>query len=212
MQSFKIDSPYNNLISLKITQGHFATTSSHINYYIDLTTLKARASEATAVATSLSHEYIATTIVDTIVCIDGTDVIGAYLADQLTKSGIMSMNQHKTMYVITPEVNSVGQLTFRDNVIPMIKNKHVMLLLATATTGQTTEKAIECIEYYGGSIAGISAIFSAIDNVQGYDVHSIFHTNDIEGYASYSSHECPFCKAGMKLDGLVSAGGISELR
>ena len=212
MQSFKIDSPYNNLISLKITQGHFATTSSHINYYIDLTTLKARASEATAVATSLSHEYIATTIVDTIVCIDGTDVIGAYLADQLTKSGIMSMNQHKTMYVITPEVNSVGQLTFRDNVIPMIKNKHVMLLLATATTGQTTEKAIECIEYYGGSIAGISAIISAIDNVQGYDVHSIFHTNDIEGYASYSSHECPFCKAGMKLDGLVSAGGISELR
>lgn len=212
MQTFRIDSPYNNLINLKVSQGHFATTSSHINYYIDLTTLKARASEATAVATSLSHEYIASTIVDTIVCIDGTDVIGAYLADQLTKSGIMSMNQHKTMYVITPEVNSVGQLTFRDNVIPMIKNKHVMLLLATATTGQTTEKAIECIEYYGGSIAGISAIFSAIDNVQGYDVHSIFHTNDIEGYASYSSHECPFCKAGIKLDGLVSAGGISELR
>lgn len=212
MQTFRIDSPYNNLINLKVSQGHFATTSSHINYYIDLTTLKARASEATAVATSLSHEYIASTIVDTIVCIDGTDVIGAYLADQLTKSGIMSMNQHKTMYVITPEVNSVGQLTFRDNVIPMIKNKHVMLLLATATTGQTTEKAIECIEYYGGSIAGISAIFSAIDNVQGYDVHSIFHINDIEGYASYSSHECPFCKAGIKLDGLVSAGGISELR
>ena len=212
MQTFRIDSPYNNLINLKVSQGHFATTSSHINYYIDLTTLKARANEATAVATSLSHEYIASTIVDTIVCIDGTDVIGAYLADQLTKSGIMSMNQHKTMYVITPEVNSVGQLTFRDNVIPMIKNKHVMLLLATATTGQTTEKAIECIEYYGGSIAGISAIFSAIDNVQGYDVHSIFHINDIEGYASYSSHECPFCKAGIKLDGLVSAGGISELR
>ena len=212
MQTFRIDSPYNNLINLKVSQGHFATTSSHINYYIDLTTLKARANEATAVATSLSHEYIASTIVDTIVCIDGTDVIGAYLADQLTKSGIMSMNQHKTMYVITPEVNSVGQLTFRDNVIPMIKNKHVMLLLATATTGQTTEKAIECIEYYGGAIAGISAIFSAIDNVQGYDVHSIFHINDIEGYASYSSHECPFCKAGIKLDGLVSAGGISELR
>lgn len=212
MQSFKIDSPYNNLISLKVSQGHFATTSSHINYYIDLTTLKARASEASAVATSLSHEYIASTIVDTIVCIDGTEVIGAYLADALTKSGIMSMNQHETMYVITPEVNSFGQLTFRDNVIPMIQNKHVMLLLATATTGQTTEKAIECIQYYGGTIAGISAIFSAIDNVQGYDVHSIFHAKDIEGYSSYNSHECPFCKAGVALDGLVSAGGLSEIR
>lgn len=212
MQSFKIDSPYNNLISLKVSQGHFATTSSHINYYIDLTTLKARASEAKAVAKSMSHEYIASTIVDTIVCMDGTDVIGAYLADALTESGIMSMNQHNTMYVITPEVNSMGQLTFKDNVIHMINNKHVLLLLATATTGNTTGKALECIEYYGGKIAGISAIFSAVETCQGHDIHPIFHMNDIEGYASYSSHDCPFCKAGVKLDGLVSAGGISELK
>lgn len=212
MQTFKIDSPYNNLISLKVSRGHFATTSSHINYYIDLTTLKARASEAKAVAKSMSHEYLATTIVDTIVCMDNTDVIGAYLADALTESGIMSMNQHGTMYVTTPEINSMGQLTFKDNVIPMINNRHVLLLLATATTGQTTEKALECINYYGGKIAGISSIFSAVDSVQGHDIHSIFHTRDIEGYASYSSHDCPLCKAGVRLDGLVSAGGISEMK
>ena len=212
METFKINSPYNNLINLKVSQGHFATTSSHINYYIDLTTLKARASEAKAVAKSMSHEYIATTIVDTIVCMDGTDVVGAYLADALTESGIMSMNQHGTMYVITPEINSMGQLTFRDNVIPMINNRHVLLLLATATTGHTTEQAIECINYYGGSIAGISAIFSAVDTVGDYNIHSIFHMKDIEGYSSYTSHDCPFCQAGVKLDGLVSAGGISELR
>ncbi|SNU08287.1 orotate phosphoribosyltransferase [Lachnospiraceae bacterium] len=211
MQTFKINSPYNNLINLKVIQGHFATTSSHINYYIDLTTLKARANEAKAVAKSMSQEYLATTIVDTIVCIDGTNVIGAYLADALTESGIMSMNQHNTMYITTPEVNSVGQLTFKDDVIPMIRNRHVLLLLATATTGHTTGQAIECIKYYGGSIAGISAIFSAIENVQGYDVHTIFHLKDIEGYASYNSHECPFCKAKVQLDGLVSAGGITGM-
>ena len=184
MYEMKIASPYNNLINLKVSQGHFATTSSHINYYIDLTTLKARANEAKAVAKSMSHEYIATTIVDTIVCLDSTDVIGAYLADALTESGIMSMNQHGTMYVITPEINSMGQLTFKDNVVPMVNNRHVLLLLATATTGHTTEKAIECINYYGGSIAGISAIFSAVDQVQGYNIHSIFHAKDIEGYTS----------------------------
>lgn len=212
MQTFKINSPYNNLIKLKVSQGHFATTSSHINYYIDLTTLKARASEAKAVAVSLSHQYIATTIVDTIVCMDKMDVIGAYLADALTQSGIMSMNQHGTMYVTTPEVNSMGQLTFKDDVIPMINNKHVLLLLPTATTGHTIGQAIDCIEYYGGTIAGISAIFTAVEMVGGHDVHSIFHAKDVEGYASYNSHECPFCNAGMKLDGLVSAGGIKELK
>ena len=212
MNTFKINSPYDNLINLKVSQGHFATTSSHINYYIDLTTLKARASEAKAVAISMSHDYMATTIVDTIVCLDGTDVIGAYLADALTASGIMSMNAHGTMYVIKPEVNSIGQFTFKDDVIPMIKNRHVLLLLATATTGHTTEQALDCIRYYGGSIAGISAIFSAVDSVEGEDVNAIFKMKDIEGYASYSSHDCPFCKAGIRLDGLVSAGGISQLK
>ena len=212
MNTFKINSPYDNLIRLKVSQGHFATTSSHINYYIDLTTLKARASEAKAVALSMSHDYMATTIVDTIVCLDGTDVIGAYLADALTASGIMSMNAHGTMYVIKPEVNSIGQFTFKDDVIPMIKNRHVLLLLATATTGHTTEQALDCIRYYGGSIAGISAIFSAVDSVEGEDVNAIFKMKDIEGYASYSSHDCPFCKAGIRLDGLVSAGGISQLK
>ncbi|HBZ03955.1 MAG TPA: orotate phosphoribosyltransferase [Lachnospiraceae bacterium] len=211
MQTYKINSPYNNLINLKVMQGHFATTSSHINYYIDLTTLKARANEAKAVAKSMSHEYLATTIVDTIVCLDGTNVIGAYLADALTDSGIMSMNQHGTMYITTPEVNSVGQMTFKDDVVPMIRNRHVLLLLSTITTGHTTEQAIECIQYYGGTLAGVSSIFSAIDSIQGYDIHSIFHVNDIEGYASYNSHECPFCKAGIPLDGLVSAGGITGM-
>ncbi len=212
MQQFKINSPYNNLINLKVSQGHFATTSSHINYYIDLTTLKARASEARAVARSMSHEYIATTIVDTIVCLDNTDVIGAYLAEALADEGIMSMNKHRTMYITKPEMNSMGQLTFKDDVIPMIKDRHVLLLLATATTGHTTEQAIDCIRYYGGSIAGISAIFTAVDNVEGYDIHSIFRSKDVEGYSSYNSHECPFCKAGIKLDGLVSAGGVSQIK
>jgi len=212
MQTFKINSPYNNLIKLKVSSGHFATTSSHINHYIDLTTLKARSSEAKAVAKSMSTEYASATVIDTIICMDGTEVIGAYLADSLTSSGIMCMNMHKTIYVTTPEVNSLGQLTFKDNVIPMVNNRHILLLLATATTGKTIEKAMECIEYYGGKIAGISAIFSAVDNADGHKVHSIFHAKDIPGYASYSSHECPFCSQGVKIDGLVSAGGLTEIK
>ncbi|MBQ1327965.1 MAG: orotate phosphoribosyltransferase [Eubacterium sp.] len=210
--TFKINSQYNNLINLKVTPGHFATTSSHINYMIDLTTLKARCSEAKAVAKSMASEYIATTVVDAIVCMDGTDVIGAYLADELTNSGIMCMNQHQTIYVTTPEQNSQGQLLFKDNLIPMIKGKHVLLLLATTTTGQTIDKAIECITYYGGTIAGISAIFSATDEVQGMPIHAIFHSKDIEGYCSYPSHDCPLCKAGQKLDAIISAGGFQVIQ
>ena len=211
-QMYKINSPYNNLIKLKVTEGHFATSSSHVNHYIDLTTLKARSSEAKAVAKSIVSEYISTTIVDVIVCMEGTSVVGAYLAEELTDSGFLSMNHHGTIYVTKPETNNVGQLTFRDDVVPMIRGKHVLLLLSTATTGHTVEKAIECIEYYGGTLVGVSAIFSAVDEVQGHSVHSIFHARDIEGSASYSAHECPLCKQGIPLDGLVSPYGLSEIK
>ena len=35
---------------LKATPGHFATNHSHINYYLDMTTLKTRLSEAQEIA------------------------------------------------------------------------------------------------------------------------------------------------------------------
>ena len=41
---------------LRVAKGHFATSHSHINYYIDVTTQKARLSEAKAVAKELGGE------------------------------------------------------------------------------------------------------------------------------------------------------------
>ena len=70
-------------IPLKVIPGHFATNHSHINYYIDMTTLKTRLSEAQEVARSLVGLYVNNTIVDTIVCLEGTEIIGAFFAEEL---------------------------------------------------------------------------------------------------------------------------------
>lgn len=209
--SFKINSQYNNLISLKATPGHFATSSSHINYYIDMTSLKSRRNEAKAVAKALVQEYVATTTIDTIICLDGTDIIGAYLADELTSAGILSANLHNTVYIITPEQNAMGQLMFRDNYLPMIKNKNILVLLATATTGKTVRTALECIEYYGGMIAGVSSIFSAAQEIHGQRVNTIFTTDDIPNYATYSAAECPLCKAGQQINAIINSYGYAKL-
>lgn len=110
----------NNTVPLKVVPGHFATNHSHVNYYIDMTTLKTRLSEAGSVAASLAGLYMTNTIVDTIVCLDGTQVIGTLLAQELTRAGYLSMNAHGTIYVVTPEYNSNSQMIFRDNIQPMI--------------------------------------------------------------------------------------------
>ena len=125
----------NNHVALHAIPGHFATSHSHINFYIDMTSLKTRANEAQEVAKSLAGDYVNSTVVDTIVCMDGTEVVGAYLAQEFEKRGFRNTNLHDTIYVVTPEYNANNQLIFRDNTIPAIKGKNVILLLATTTTG-----------------------------------------------------------------------------
>ena len=209
--SIKIYSQYNNALSIHVIPGHFATNHSHINYYMDMTTLKARSSEAQNAAKAIVNEYVSSTIVDTIVCMDGTEIVGAYLAQELSSAGFLSINQHKTIYVISPEMNAQGQLVFSDNIQAMVRNKHILLLLATATTGRTVERAVECIHYYNGEVVGISALFSATEEVNGMPLHAIFKTSDLPSYQTYAHSECPYCKAGQKLDAIVNSYGYMQL-
>lgn len=206
----KIQTPGCSL-PIKIMPGHFATNHAHVNYYMDLTTMKTRLSEAQEIARNLAELYMFDTIVDTIVCMEGTEVIGAFLAEELTKAGFLSMNAHKTIYIITPEYNSNSQIIFRDNNLPMIRDKNVTLLTASVTTGLTLNKGIESIQYYGGILQGISAIFSALDEVDGVPVHAVFGKKDIPEYQYYDYRDCPFCKKGIKLDALVNPFGYSVI-
>lgn len=201
----------NTTVPLKVVPGHFATIHSHVNYYVDMTTLKTRVSEAGAVASTLAGQYVANSIVDTILCLDGTQVIGALMAQELTRAGYGSINAHGTIYVVTPEYDSSNQMIFRDNLRPMIENKHVIVLMASVTTGITIRKSMNCISYYGGIPVGASAIFSAVDDVEGYPVHSIFHTEDLPDYQSCAVQDCPQCKAGQRIDALVNSYGYSKV-
>ncbi len=208
--TFKIRTRYNNLL-LRVTRGHFATSHSHLNYYIDVTMPKSRLSEAQAVAKELVSYYGSTTIVDAILCLDGTEVIGACMANELTRSSFINLNAHQTIYVVTPEHTTGSQLFFRENKVPMIAGKNVLILAASVSTGYTVRAAVEAIQYYGGQVAGISAIFSTLDECMGHEVRSIFDPNDLPGYFTCSSHECPLCQAKEKIDGLVNSFGYSKL-
>ncbi len=145
---------------LRVAKGHFATSHSHINYYIDVTTQKVpplggkSRGKGTGQRLSAQHHrgYRA--------LLDGTQVIGTCLANELTKDGFTNMNAHKTIYIVTPEYTSGSQIILRDNLAPMVKGKHVLILAASITTGYTVQAAVEAVNYYGGTVAGLSAIFA----------------------------------------------------
>lgn len=210
-KAITLTSNKNSKISFKVLPGHFATTHSHINYYMDMTTLKVCHAKAKRVARTLAKSYKYNTPIDTIVCMDGCEIIGTWFAQELTQADIMSMNTHQDIYIITPEFGPNGQLMFRDNLQPMITGKNILLLLASATTGKTIAQSLECIEYYGGNICGISAIFSAVNEIYGHKINTIFETEDLPDYQTYKHSQCPHCAKNQAIDAIVNGYGYSKL-
>ena len=201
----------NKDVLLRVQKGHFATMHSHTNYFIDVTLQKMRLSEAKALAGELVSDYQTNTIIDTILCIDGMEVVGTCIAEELTADNYVNMNAHQTIYVVSPEYISGGQMMFRDNLVPMISGKHVLILAASVTTGKSALAAIDAVQYYGGIVEGVSAIFATVDECDGHPVTSVFDPNDLGNYESYKPPKCPMCAKGEKIEALVNSFGYSSL-
>lgn len=200
----------NTRARIKIMTGHFATRNSHLNTYIDMSTVKTRHNNAKETAKLIAQEYLSKTYISTIVCVDGTEVIGSFLAEILSDSAY-SLSRGNNISVVTPEINSQGQMMFRDNKVRMIVDQQVLILTDSLSTGKTIWHAINSVQYYGGKVVGIAAIFSTITKVQDIEVKSIFKTSDLPGYATYDRTECPMCKEGKRVEALVNGYGYSKL-
>lgn len=198
-------------VSLQVAKGHFATRNSHTNYFVDVTRQQSCIRDAEAAAQQLAQRLTQSLMVDTILCMDGTRVIGTCLAQRLTERGFRSINAGKEIYVLREHLGTNGKLIFRDNARPMLEGKNILLLLASVTTGNTVQKGMECIEYYQGRTAGIAAIYSYQKEINGIPVVSLFDTNDLPGYASYFPEECPMCREKQELDAVVDKYGYSAL-
>ena len=212
MQDYKkIDYAKNKDVVLRYIPGHFVTPNSHVNYYMDLTDMKSRQREARATGEELAEMYLTTDIIDTILCLNGMEVVGAYLANKLTKAGIISANRHQTMYITSPEYNVSGQMMFRENNQHMIRGKKVLILIDTATTGDTLRSAVGSVKFYGGQVVGISAIYSVATQIEGFQIRSLYSTRDLPDYMSYRPVSCPLCESGTPVDAICNGFGYSTL-
>jgi len=158
----------------------------------------------------LAQRYTYEQGMDTLVCLDGSEVIGAFLARSLARKEIFAVNSSKSLNIVTPEYDSNGQLIFRDNLAPMVEDKDNLLLISTVNSGRTARRAVECVKYYGGRVRGVAAVFSVTQEVDGVPVYSLFGPGDIPGYQTWYYQDCPLCKEGRKIDGLSNSYGFSR--
>lgn len=199
----------NKRIRFGILPGHFATNHSHVSCYIDLSEIKNSCKMARETAKELVGALHGTAI-DAILCVEGTRMIGAFLAEELS-AAINGMSAGNDIAVITPEFGIDNQIILRDNIQPMIRDKHVLLLVSSVSSGKSVRKTANCIRYYGGQPVAACALFSDIPETQGIKIHSIFSMDDLPDYTSHSPSECPMCAQGRKIDALVNSFGYSRL-
>ena len=202
-----IQSRNNSKITIGVIPGHYATNHSHVNYYVAMTSIKTSLKMAKEAAGELGSTYTGTHI-DTIICLEGTEILGAFLAEYLAGGGI---NSGSDINVVTPELNAVNQMIFRDNTQKKIWGKQVLLLISSASTGKSINRAIDCLQYYNGHLVGIGSIFSAIKTSNGIDIHALFTDRDLPNYQNFPANDCPMCKAGQKVDALINSFGYSKL-
>ncbi len=196
---------------LLAAKGHFATRNSHINYFIDVTTQKYSLKGCRAVASELAIHLRGRFPIDSILCMDGTSAVGACLAGELTKGGSRSLSEGDNMYIIKGELDANGKLIFRDNARFMLEGKNVLILTCSMTTGTTAHHGKRSVEYYGGKVVGVAAIYAAIKEMDGLPVISIFDTNTIPDYESYSPGDCPMCRQGLPIEAVVNTYGFSKI-
>ncbi len=209
--SFIVSSPKNNAIAIHVTPGHFTTNSSHISHYLDMSELKSNMAVARDVARQLAIPYLTSTLVDTVVCMEGTEIIGAFLAEELLQEGSMVMNSGGEIRIVTPMSNVNGQLVFTKSAYAHIRGKHILLLVASVSSGKTVARAMECLEYYGGQLAGISALFAAGADVQAHAIYALFTEEDIPGYEYSRPSKCRQCEAKIPLDAIINSFGYMDL-
>ncbi len=210
-RAFIVESPKNKLITLEVIPGHFTTGNSHLNFYLNMNRMKTNALVARDVAREMAIPYLANNLVDTIVCMEDTEVIGGYMAEELLENGSMVVNSDREIHVIRPTVAANGQLIFLQSNQNHVYNKQIILLISTVSTGKTISRALEFINYYGGKLAGISAIFSAKSEIADRDINSIFSADDIPDYEVSKPSECKMCKGKQKIDALVNHDGYAML-
>ena len=209
-KAFHVSLAKNPVISIKVIPGHFTNNSIHISHYIDVSRMKSNAMIARDVAQEMAMPYLSSTIVNTIVCMERTVVIGAYLAQELLQYGASVVNSGGDIHVVAPLSNINGNLVFQESSIGWISNQNIILLVASISSGRTVDSALECLAYYGGRVVGISTLFVASPNTR--KVNALFTADDIPEYRMFIPGECELCKAGQKLDAIISSEGYNKIK
>ena len=192
---------------LRVAKGHFATSHSHINYYIDVTTQKARLSEAKL--SPRSWWLPISTAPSWTPCSVWTHAGHRHLSGQRAdQRRFANMNAHQTIYVITPSTPAAARSSSatisprwsRASTSSSCRPPSPPATPCRRPSRRSTTTAAPWRACRPSSPLPTSVWASG---------HLHLRPSSLPDYASFDSRDCPMCKAGQHIDALVNSFGYS---
>ena len=210
MKETTIRSRLNPRLEVSVIAGHFATRHSHNNHYIDITRMKHEHTMAREAAMTLAQRYAYEKgghhrlpgRERGVGCVSGPPPGEEYP---------FAVNSDKNINVITPEYDSNGQLLFRDNLVPMVTDRNVLIPHFHGQLGQEHPPCSGVRAVLRRKGAGDRCGVQHLGGDGGVPIYSLFTPEDIPGYATYSPENCAMCRAGERINALANSYGLSAL-
>ena len=100
----KIDTPKGRIVKILLNRPDHGNRDVYKRQYLDITRMKHECAMADIAAASHANHYVYEQEIDTVVCLDSSEVIGTFRARQLSQKNLFSLSSEKNVCVVTPEM------------------------------------------------------------------------------------------------------------
>ena len=185
-----------------LENDHFVGNSGrHMAAYVNKDYLYPHTEETSQVG-KLFAEKFKNTPIDVVV----GPAVGGIILCQWTAYHLSKLKKKEVLAVFTEKLPDENQV-FKRGYDMYVKNKNVLVVEDTTTTGGSVRRTVDSVKAAGGTVVAVCVMINRDPKiVDDKAVGAPFHSLAIYEFPSYESADCPLCKSGVPVNTKIGHG------
>lgn len=182
--------------------GHFVGVSGrHMDAYINKDALFPHVGEASLVGKMFAEKNKNSNI-DVV----AAPALGGIILAQWTAHHLLKIKKKEVLAVFTEKTADGGQV-FKRGYGPLIKNRNVLVIEDSTTTGGSVKKVVDAVRNAGGRVIRVCVMVNRDPKiVNKKTIGAPFSALAVYRIKSYEEKDCPLCKKGMPINMSIGHG------
>lgn len=167
---------------LALERGDTAQEEISMNFCISTRELRLSAKLAKEAARALAQPYHTGALVDLILCEEGCEAVGAFLAAELGGGSVLSLNRGSDIHIGTLRLSEQETCTREE--LPL-RGKSILLLTDLLMSPKRARRAADYILGSGAALSGVCALFGVPGEVEKRKIQCLFEASDLPGFYTW---------------------------